>query len=552
MPLAFPGKILADERSDRLYIADSNHHRIVVTKLDGAFLDAIGTGERGASDGAFDRATFQSPQGLALDGDALYVADTGNHLIRRVDLKARTISTVAGTGAQSRGFDAEAGRAPARDTALNSPWDLQLVGRTLYVAMAGPHQIWRLNLTRGDISVFAGSGREARRDGSLAAAAFAQPSGLATDGRTLYVADSESNIIRSIDLFASPARLSAMPDDSEVSANPIDDDNAPPSPSPSTGDATPPVDENDPNSVSPPPLAPARTPTSARQVETLVGGDLFEFGDVDGVGDAARLQHPLGVLYAGGALYVADTYNHKIKRLDPETRVLKTFAGTGKPDHTDGARASFYEPGGLSFANNKLYVADTNNHAVRVVDLTSGETSTLPLRGLRPPAASLKMLEADAATTPAPNAEEFNLAPQRLLLPAPPAVATAATATTTAATGGNALVVEVALPAGYHLNELAPQRLQATVESGATRLAFDGNAPRLTRAAKDLLRFPLRLPLRALSAGAAELRVQLTLYYCREDNTGACRIKTLIWRAPLDITSDPTAPREIKLQGEIK
>jgi hypothetical protein len=286
---------------------------------------------------------------------------------------------------------------------------------------------------------------------------------------------------------------------------------------------------------------PARTPTSARQVETLVGGDLFEFGDVDGVGDAARLQHPLGVLYAGGALYVADTYNHKIKRLDPETRVLKTFAGTGKPDHTDGARASFYEPGGLSLANNKLYVADTNNHAVRVVDLTSGETSTLPLRGLRPPAASLKLSEANAAATPAPNAEEFNLAPQRLLLPALPA-----------ATEGSALVVAVALPAGYHLNELAPQRLQATVESGATRLAFDGNAPRLTRAAKDLLRFPLRLPLRALSAGAAELRVQLTLYYCREDNTGACRIKTLIWRAPLNVTSDPATPREIKLQGEVK
>jgi thiol-disulfide isomerase/thioredoxin len=545
MPLAFPGKILADERSDRLYIADSNHNRIVVTKLDGAFLDTIGTGERGAADGAFERATFQRPQGLALDGDALYVADTGNHLIRRIDLKARAVSTVAGTGAQARGFDAEAGRAPARTTALNSPWDLQLVGRTLYIAMAGPHQIWRLNLARGEISVFAGSGREARLDGSLAAAAFAQPSGLATDGRTLYVADSESNIIRSIDLFASPARLSAMPDDSEVSANPIDDNAPAPSPSPD-GNAPPPVDENDPHSIPLPPSVPARTPTSARQVETLVGGDLFEFGDVDGVGDAARLQHPLGVLYAGGTVYIADTYNHKIKQLDPETRVLKTFAGTGKPGHTDGARASFYEPGGLSLAGNNLYVADTNNHAVRVVDLASGETSTLQLRGLRPPAASLKRLEANAATTPAPNAEEFNLAPQRLLLLARPA-ATAATATE-----GNALVVEVALPAGYHLNELAPQRLQASVESGATHLAFDGNAPRLTRAGKDLLRFPLRLPLRARSVGAAELRVQLTLYYCREDNTGACRIKTLIWRAPLDITPDPAAPREVKLQGEIR
>ena len=534
MPLAFPGKVLADAKTDRLYIADSNHHRIVVAKLDGTFLEAIGTGERGAADGAFERATFYRPQGLALDDDALYVADTENHLIRRVDLKARTVSTVAGTGAQARGFDAEVGPMAARSAALNSPWDLQLVRRTLYIAMAGPHQIWRLNLERGQISLFAGSGREARVDGSLVASAFAQPSGLTTDGRTLYVADSESNIIRAVDLFASPARPSATPDDSEVSL-PIYDD-APPV----RGIMPENENENDPKPVA----APRPTPpvmSHARQVETLAGGDLFEFGDTDGVGDAARFQHPLGVLYADGALYVADTYNHKIKRLDLGTRAVKTFAGTGKPGHTDGARASFYEPGGLSLANNKLYVADTNNHAVRVVDLASGQTSTLHLRGLTPPAASVKMLEANAAITHAPNAEEIKLAPQPLLLARP-----------ATATGTNALVVEVALPAGYHLNELAPHRLQATIERGAEHVAFEDNTRRLTRAAKDLLRLPLRLPLRALSDGAAELRVQLTLYYCREDNTGACRIKTLIWRAPLNITSDAAAPREIKLRGEIK
>ncbi|HEX8421962.1 MAG TPA: hypothetical protein VF634_01040, partial [Pyrinomonadaceae bacterium] len=181
----------------------------------------------------------------------------------------------------------------------------------------------------------------------------------------------------------------------------------------------------------------------------------------------------------------------------------------------------------------------------RVVDLASGETSTLSLRGLAPPAASARMLEANAATLPAPNAEEIKLAPQPLLLlPSPARPATA--------TGANALVVEVALPAGYHLNELAPHRLQATVERGAEHVVFADNGRRVTRAAKDLLRLPLRLPLRALSGGAAELRVQLTLYYCREDNTGACRIKTLIWRAPLNVTSDAAAPREIKLQGKIE
>jgi hypothetical protein len=273
-------------------------------------------------------------------------------------------------------------------------------------------------------------------------------------------------------------------------------------------------------------------------VETLAGGDLFEFGDTDGAGDAARLQHPLGVLYADGALFIADTYNHKIKRLDPQTRTVKTFAGAGKPGQADGANASFYEPGGLSVAQGKLYVADTNNHAIRVVNLDDGKTSTLNLRGLRPPVASVKKLEEHAAATPAPNSSEMQLAPQSLGL--------------SRAAAANTLVVEVALPAGYHLNELAPHRLQATIERGAEHVAFDGNTQKLTRAAKDLLGLPLRLPLRTLSPGAAQLRLQLTLYYCREDNTGACRIKTLIWHAPLNITSDNAAPREIKLRGEVK
>ena len=76
MPLAFPGKLLADARGDRLFVADSNHNRVVVTRLDGTLLYTVGAGPSGARDGAFDVATFQRPQGLALDGDALYVADT--------------------------------------------------------------------------------------------------------------------------------------------------------------------------------------------------------------------------------------------------------------------------------------------------------------------------------------------------------------------------------------------------------------------------------------------------------------------------------------------
>ncbi len=166
---------------------------------------------------------------------------------------------------------------------------------------------------------YAGSGHEARTDGGLDDSAFAQPSGLAWHGGTLFVADSESNVIRTVGL--------------------------------------PPVNT----------------------VRTLAGGDLFEFGDADGVGEAARFQHPLGVAYHDGALYVSDTYNHRIKRLDLATRRVTAFAGSGTPGLRDGrsGRARFYEPGGVAVAGGRLFVADTNNHAVRAVDLKTAAVSTV-------------------------------------------------------------------------------------------------------------------------------------------------------------------------------
>ncbi len=475
LPLAFPGKLLAQAKGNRLFIADSNHNRIVITKLDGTLIETLGTGARGAVDGPFDKASFYRPQGLALDGDNLYVADTENHLIRRVDLKTKTVQTVAGTGQQSREYFRQG---PARTIELSSPWDLQLVGRLLYITMAGTHQIWKMDLDKQEVSTFAGSGREARQDGSLLEAGFAQPSGITSDGKNLYIADSESNIIRRID--------------------------------PTIG-----------------------------QVDTLVGGDLFEFGDVDGTGDHVRLQHPLGVYSGGDKILIADTYNHKIKELDPKTRSVKTFLGKGKPGQSDGASPSFYEPGGLSEANGKLYVADTNNHAVRLVDLKTKQTSTLNIKGLEPP---VSIASADfPATEVGPNAEETKLASQSLR-----------------ASNDAALIAQIELPPGYHLNPAAPQRYRVSIESGTqqlgllseTELGATGHDKVVSRSQKNL-QLPLRIPIRTFETGKAELRLQLTLFYCREDNTGTCRIKTLVWRVPVEVTNDAGAPNEIKVEGKL-
>ncbi|MFN3336546.1 MAG: alkyl hydroperoxide reductase, partial [Thermomicrobium sp.] len=104
-------------------------------------------------------------------------------------------------------------------------------------------------------------------------------------------------------------------------------------------------------------------------------------------GDAVRLQHPLDVAWTGRELLVADTYNHKVKRLDPITRTCMTWVGDGHAGHEDGPleRARFWEPGGLAVARDRVFVADTNQHAVRVIDHVRGVVWTLELRGLTPP-----------------------------------------------------------------------------------------------------------------------------------------------------------------------
>ena len=278
-------------------------------------------------------------------GDTLYVADTENHLLRKVDLRIQRVVTVAGTGQQARPELAreespEQFAGPPLSTALTSPWALWIYGGELYIAMAGAHQIWRMPLDESKISPYAGNGREDVVNGPLLlklpfanrAASFAQPSGLASDGKLLYVADSEGSSVRAV---------------------PFD---------------------------------------PAGKVTTIVGTvalnpavRLFTFGDVDGLPGKARFQHCMDVVCHDGQLYVADTYNHKIKVIDLKTHECTTLAGTGKPGHVDGSAnqaSEFFEPAGISYAAGKLYVADTNNHLIRVIDLAQNGVSTLQISGL--------------------------------------------------------------------------------------------------------------------------------------------------------------------------
>jgi thiol-disulfide isomerase/thioredoxin len=443
-PLRFPGKVLADEEGDRLFIADTSHHRIVVTTLDGEVLQVIGSGQAGFEDGPPHGASFRRPQGLALAGpDVLYVADTGNHSLRRIDLTIGAVTTAAGTGEQQYMFDFR--EAPASGTGLNSPWDLLFHDGQLYVAMAGQHQIWRYDPATERLHLHAGSGREALQDGALIGAGLNQPSGLTTDGTDLFVADSEASAVRRVAF------------------------------------------------------------ERGGSVATLVGMGLFEFGDADGRGDRVRLQHPKGVAFHDGLLYIADTYNNKVKVLDPATREVRTLLGTGDPGWRDGQDALLYEPGGLSIAGGRLFLADTNNHAIRTADLASGEVRTL-------------VLDDEAGLLAAAESSEFfgtTLAqePQRVV------------------PGPGRLELRIGLPESYKVNDLAPLGVSWHTDGDAVTVD-----PSYVRNAIDEPEYPLNLEVPAFfSPGQSMVTAELDIYYCREGAEALCLVDRVRLSVPVTV-----------------
>ena len=443
--LSFPGAVLADEAGGRLFIADSGNNRILVSDLEGRLQSAIGSGVEGFADGFADEATFNQPHGLELsaDGATLYVADTRNHAIRSVDLATGDVKTIAGTGERARSYPA--GSADGLSTALASPWGLQLVDGTLYIGMAGTHQLWTMDIAAGSVAVFAGSGREGIDDGPRLGATLAQPSGLTTDGEYLYWVDPESSSVRRVPLAG----------------------------------------EGD--------------------VETLVGTGLFDFGDIDGPGATALLEHPQGLVQEGGVLYVADTYNHKVRTVDPASGDVGTFAGTGFPGDEDGpvAEPTFDEPGGIDAADGKLYVADTNNHAVRVIDILTRAVSTLELSNL-----SVAVSGAQGRTI------KVSLPAQEI------------------SPDAGEIRINLSAPAGYHLNDLIESRLTlSTSNSDAfstddAELAFQVSDSAVTlSSAADA------------TVGQAIFSVSGEVYYCRTGEEGVCLVDEIDLALPLTITS---------------
>ncbi|GGK83742.1 thioredoxin-like domain-containing protein [Rufibacter glacialis] len=290
-----------------LFLSDSGNNRILQLNSQGQVLEVFGSGQEGFTDGPAAEATFQAPHGLALHNGCLYVADAGNNALRKVHLSTKDVTTVAGTGELSYYFFDEAVGVPVLP---NSPWDLAIAENQLYLASAGNHQILRMDLQSEKVYRFAGTGREALADGKLPEAAFNQPSGLALLGRTLYVADPEASAIRAVEL-------------------------------------------------------------DKGTVTTLVGWGLFEFGDEDGDFDQAYLQHCAGLTAHDGKLYVADTYNGKIKVMDLAQERIKTVV------------AGLNEPNDVLFHQGFLWITNTNAHQLWKVNLETGEQEVVLIQESR-------------------------------------------------------------------------------------------------------------------------------------------------------------------------
>ncbi|MFJ9111003.1 thioredoxin-like domain-containing protein [Streptomyces sp. NPDC102283] len=264
--LRFPGKALHLPDGGFL-VSDTTRHRLVELDADGETVRRhFGTGIRGLSDGGPDEARFSEPQGLAVLPDGrIAVADTVNHALRALDLTTGVTSTLAGTGRQWWQGTPTSG--PAREVDLSSPWDIAWFGDRLWIAMAGVHQLWTYDPQSATVRVAAGTTNEGLVDGPATEAWFAQPSGLAVsaDGERLWVADAETSALRWVDR-----------------------------------------DEH---------------------VRTAIGTGLFDFGHRDGAAGQALLQHPLGVTaLPDGSVAISDTYNHALRRYDPDSGEVTTLA----------------------------------------------------------------------------------------------------------------------------------------------------------------------------------------------------------------------------------
>ncbi len=318
----YPAGITSDSHGN-LYVTEAQNNVVRKITPDGMVTTVIGTGGAGLTDGTGNTATFKNPYGISVDSIGnLYVADTGNHAIRKITPEG-IATTIAGNGAlgstDGNGIDAK----------FRIPFGITIdSANNLYVADTGNNTIRKIT-PAGDVTTFAGTaGVEGNTNGDKALATFNGPHGLSIDNAgVLYIADTSNCSVRKID-------------------------------------------------------------TNTGQVDTMAGGNTF--GSMDGTGADARFTNLYGVTVdSTGNLYVADTNNNIIRKITP-AGVVTTIAGkAGIEGSTDGkgADARFNNPTGITVdADGNIYVTDWSSHVIRKIVWVPDPPSDLDIE--KPPAAS--------------------------------------------------------------------------------------------------------------------------------------------------------------------
>ena len=236
---------------------------------------------------------------------------------------------------------------------------------------------------------------------------------------------------------------------------------------------------------------------------------MFAFGDVDATGANSRFQHPLCVAWNYGFVFVAYTYNHKIRKVDAQTGETTTWLGTGKAGNS---LSEFNEPSGLSIANGKLFIADTNNHRILTADLNTGQVSELSLDGVTVPQQKVNRSIPNFAKAIA--------------------VADQAVGLTDAVT----VVVDLKVPADHKLNDLAPVSWQVFVIEGDQMIADSALQGSMDAIVEDKIA-TLKIPM-LKTAGTVTMAIELSYGYCGVLDSDVCKLANGLWKFTLVASED--------------
>ncbi len=321
--LNYPGKIDINKKTQDIIISDSGNNRVIILDKNGKILHNIESNNKTFKTNTKNKVSFNMPQGVCwINEKEAMIADTGNNVIKKINLESNVVSLEAGTGELGRRFKVNEEHI-ATKAKLSSPWDIAIYENELLITMSGSHQILKYDM-ESTVSHFSGTGKEDLEDGTLTNSYFAQPSGISVFKDKIYTADSESSSIRSISI-------------------------------------------------------------KNNFVSTVVGSGLFVFGDKTGKVQETLLQHPVGVCAVNNGVYVADTFNNSIKYIDFKkdksyqiiSQNEKSVCNINDPECDT---LGLFEPNDVKINGNYLYICDTNNHLIRMFDIKKRILKTVKIK----------------------------------------------------------------------------------------------------------------------------------------------------------------------------